>query len=141
MVRTLRLGSRHGSTLVLLPLLLLLFSPGFLQGPRLDAATLGPGLVERFQLLHLPGIPGGQVVHLRAVGVDVVKLPAAGEFRNQLPLALADSAVSFVLPIDGPRTEGPALERGERKDAAFFLWGKKTFGGYNNISFPGIPGL
>jgi hypothetical protein len=58
-------------------------------------------------------------MHLGAVGGDVVKLPAAGMFRDEFPVAHSDRTIAFMFPKNRLR----AIERfpgeGRRKAHAF----------------------
>src|SRR5215471_2379881 len=56
--------------------------------PRRYPAALRPGTVLADQLVGFVGHPGRQVIHFRAVGLQVVEFPVAGISRYQLPLAV-----------------------------------------------------
>src|SRR3546814_377795 len=68
--------------------------------PGIDIAARRPIVPLSGHLVHPAGLRRGKVVHLRAVGGHVEKLPRLLEARDEFPLAVADGAVPFLLPKD-----------------------------------------
>src|SRR5436853_7931559 len=64
-----------------------------------DLAALSPGLVLGGHFFRSRGMFGGQIMHLGAVGGQIVKFPLPRRsVADELPVAHANGRVAFVLP-------------------------------------------
>src|SRR3546814_1802788 len=68
--------------------------------PRVDIAARRPSVPLAGHLANPIGLLRGKIVHFRAVGRHIEELPRLLEARDEFPLAVADGAVSFMLPED-----------------------------------------
>src|SRR3546814_15517324 len=67
---------------------------------RVDIAARRPSVPVPRHLAHPVGLLRGKIVHFGAIGRHVEELPRLLEARDEFPLAVADGAVSFMLPKD-----------------------------------------
>src|SRR5690606_3307216 len=65
---------------------------------RKDVRALGPRVPLRVELTHDLWLRGGEVLELASILLQVVELPGAILLRDELVAAIADRAVSLVLP-------------------------------------------
>src|SRR5438552_3735629 len=85
--------------------------------PRDDADAARPRGPRGAQLGDDVGPARRLIMKLRAVGVDVVELPGARVFANQLPSSAPDRRVAEMLPVERARLDGAASERREHAAA------------------------
>ena len=92
-----------------------------------DAALFGPLFILGGHCFDVLGVFGGEVVHLGAVGGDVVEFPLTLDaLGDDFPCAIADGTVAFVLEVDGLSSlDGFAFEggiQGSAFDGNFIGW-------------------
>ena len=67
-----------------------------------DVGALRPQFPRRGHFLHALRLRWGEVIHLGAIKIHVVKLPWGGAERDEFPFSIAERAIALVLPSEHP---------------------------------------